>query len=115
MEGSVNGFILVSISFHAIPVIFMIEYTVLATRQKLKLLDTLNTFKIANTKCFDPNDRTVVEKARESRAASLAALILPLASTPSFHACVSSSRSRHLCTLSHGDGVVDASSAASLL
>ena len=66
MEGSVNGFILVSISFHAIPVIFMIEYTVLATRQKLKLLDTLNTFKIANTKCFDPNDRTVVEKAISS-------------------------------------------------
>jgi hypothetical protein len=31
----------------------MMKYTVLATRQKLKLTDTLRTFKIANTECFE--------------------------------------------------------------
>ena len=44
----------------------MIKYTLLATRQKLKLTDTLRTFKIANTKCFDPSDRSVVEQAISS-------------------------------------------------
>ena len=44
----------------------MIEYTVLATRQKLKLADTLRTFKITNTKCFDPSDRSIVEQAISS-------------------------------------------------
>ena len=44
----------------------MISYTLLATRQKLKLTDTLRTCKIANTKCFDPSDRSVVEQAISS-------------------------------------------------
>ena len=64
--GSPNGFTIVSITFHAIPTLFMIEYTVLATRQKLKLTDTLRTFKITNTKCFDPSDRSIVEQAISS-------------------------------------------------
>ena len=44
--GSPNGFTIVSITFHAIPTLFMIEYTVLATRQKLKLADTLRTLTV---------------------------------------------------------------------
>ena len=64
--GSPNGFLILSITFHLIPTLFMIEYTVLATRQKLKLTDTLRSFKIANTKCFDPSDRSVVEQAISS-------------------------------------------------
>jgi hypothetical protein len=51
--GSPNGFMVVSTSFHLSPVLFMMKYTVLATRQKLKLTDTLRTFKIANTECFE--------------------------------------------------------------
>jgi hypothetical protein len=66
--GSPNGFMVVSTSFHLIPVLFMMKYTVLATRQKLKLTDTLRTFKIANTECFDPV--TATSSSVQSRAGS---------------------------------------------
>lgn len=64
--GSPNGFLIVALSFHIFPTLFMIKYTLLAARQKLKLTDTLRTFKIANTKCFDPSDRCIVEQAISS-------------------------------------------------
>jgi hypothetical protein len=56
-------FIPVSLTFHLIPFVFLLEMTIRASRQKLKLVQTLKTFKLSNTKCFDPKDRTVVEKA----------------------------------------------------
>jgi hypothetical protein len=59
-------FIPVSLTFHLVPFVFLLEANIRATRQKMKLVDTLKTFKIANTKCFDPKDRTVVERAISS-------------------------------------------------
>jgi hypothetical protein len=56
-------FIPVSVTFHLIPFVFILEMSIRASRQKLKLVQTLRTFKMSNTKCFDPKDRTVVEKA----------------------------------------------------
>jgi hypothetical protein len=56
-------FIPVSLIFHLIPFVFILEMNIRASRQKVKLVQTLRTFKVSNTKCFDPKDRTVVEKA----------------------------------------------------
>lgn len=60
------SFYAVSITFHLLPMLFMFDATVRATRQKTKLAQTLRTFKVTNTKCFDPKDRVVVEKAISS-------------------------------------------------
>ena len=88
-----SSFYVVSLSFHMIPMFFMFETNIRtpparanqrpglraplnvsgsltcgagATRQKTKLAHTLRTFKVANTKCFDPRDRDVVERAISS-------------------------------------------------
>jgi len=57
------SFYAVSMSFHLLPFIFMIECTLRAARQKMKLATALASFTVKNTKCFDPNDRLVVERA----------------------------------------------------
>ena len=58
-----SSFYAVSLFFHVVPFLFMFDCTIRATRQKLRLTQTLRSFKVANTKCFDPKDRVVVERA----------------------------------------------------
>ena len=57
------SFLLISASFHAMPLVCLMIATIRAVRQRLRLATTLRSFKVANTKCFDPNDRSIVERA----------------------------------------------------